>query len=354
MEDNLQMNSPGINDENPQDKVLKKPTIKQACILFSITVLIFLFLGSKVQKREFYSGILITEFLLIMLPAVLLLLLYKYDIKKVLRLNRVGITTFLLIFGIMVFSIPVVGIFNAINLWMLKHIFGRVMVIQPPIAANLPELLLSIAVIGGSAGICEEVLFRGVIQRSFERLGAVRSILITSFLFGLMHIDFQKLLGTFMLGALIGFIVYRTNSLFSGMFAHFTNNSIAVILSYFAFKLEKDILPQLEKMNGQYSPDIDASNFTNLPMASKIIAVAMVCFIGLFCISVLIGLIVAFLRVTSQKAESIKKEINISGTSAWLWLLPGLAVIVFIYLATGLKLMGIKIEIIENIIKAIM
>jgi len=70
--------------------------------------------------------------------------------------------------------------------------------------------------------------FRGVIQRGLERLGAVKSILINGVSFGLIHFDFQRLFGTFLLGALIGFLVYRSNSLLVGMFAHFTNNSIAV------------------------------------------------------------------------------------------------------------------------------
>jgi membrane protease YdiL (CAAX protease family) len=71
--------------------------------------------------------------------------------------------------------------------------------------------------------VCEEILFRGAIQRGFEKLGAIKSIILTAFLFGLMHQDFQKLLGTFLLGCIIGFIVYRSDSIIGGMFAHFTN-----------------------------------------------------------------------------------------------------------------------------------
>lgn len=217
-------------------KALIKPGIAQVSALFSVVILLFLFIGYRVQEANFYSGILITEFGLILLPAYIYLLIFRYDLRYVLRLKATRPLNFFIVFFIMLFAIPVAGVFNLLNLFIVNSIFGKVIVNQPPVATNGKELILYILLIAGSAGLCEEFLFRGVIQRGFERLGKTKAILLAAFLFSLTHMDFQKIFGTFLLGALIGFIVYRTGSLFCGMFAHFTNNAIAVFVSFLSVK----------------------------------------------------------------------------------------------------------------------
>jgi membrane protease YdiL (CAAX protease family) len=207
------------------------------CILFSVTILIFVLFGYRVQSRNIHSGIIITEFVLISLPAVLYLVITKQRPGEVLRLNPSKFLNFFVVFWIIIFAIPLAAVFNLINLFIVDAVFGKVVVQSIPVGETGLELLLSILIIAGSAGICEEFLFRGVLQRGFEAFGTAKSILLAAFLFSVMHLDFQKILGTFVLGVLIGFIVYRTNSLFCGMFAHFTNNAIAVLAGYVSNKL---------------------------------------------------------------------------------------------------------------------
>ena len=246
-------------DGNQNERNFRKPGVAQVCIIFSITIILFVFIGCRVQNREIYSGLLITEFGLIMLPALIFLLVFRFNLKNVLKLNDTKPLNFLLTFAIMLFTIPMAGVFNLLNLLLVNSIFGKVIVQQPPIAQNGKELLIGILVIAGSAGICEEFLFRGVMQRGFERFGAVKAILLSALLFSLTHLDFQKIFGTFLLGALIGFIVYRTNSLYCGVFAHFINNALAVLISYAAAKLMSVFgssgisVPQETDLNGIFS-----------------------------------------------------------------------------------------------------
>ena len=327
-----------------------KPSLLQVSALYSAAIILFIFIGTRVQRREFYSGLLITEFILIMLPPLIMLAVYKFDMKKVLRLNRVGLLNLTIIFFIMLFALPLVGVLNLGNLMLIRHIFGRVAIQQIPAADNIKSLIMNIVVIGGAAGICEEVLFRGVIQRGFEKLGVIKAILITAFLFGLMHIDFQRLLGTFLLGALIGFIVYRTNSLFAGMFAHFMNNSIAVFLTYGVNKLSEFMKQSgLEGASEQQAADFDFSALANMPREQLIVTIVVWSVLLLFCVIVFTGLIIGLIKNTTGKAESIPVKAGRTGKKGLLWLIPGLAIVVFIYFVQGLKLRGIKIELIENI-----
>ncbi len=217
--------------------VSRRPGVVGACILFSITIALLIFLGYRIQSRDFYSGILVTEFILILLPALLLVLLSKLNLKYSLRMSIPRIANFPVIFGIMLFAIPLAAVFNLLNLFLVNSIFGKVVIESIPVAQNGTELLVNILLIAGSAGICEEFLFRGVVQGAFERFGAAKAIIIAALLFSFTHLDFQKILGTFMLGALIGYIVYRTDSLYCGMFAHFTNNAAAVFAGYISNKM---------------------------------------------------------------------------------------------------------------------
>jgi len=83
---------------------------------------------------------------------------------------------------------------------LVKLLFGTVEITQYPVGSDAKGFLVSILVIGASAGICEELLFRGVIQRGLERLGAVKSILITAFFLDLFILIFRGFLELFSWG----------------------------------------------------------------------------------------------------------------------------------------------------------
>jgi hypothetical protein len=333
-----------LGKREPRISTIETPKLTETGLLYSIVAFLLLSLGAYVQRRNFISGILVTEFIIILLPPLLLLKLKKYDIPGVLRLNRVSLLNLFIIFSMMLFSLWIVTILNLFNLWLIKAIFGRVLVSPLPITET--PLLVNILLVGGSAGICEEVMFRGVIQRSLERVGVFRSILITGFLFGLFHMDFQKLLGTFLLGMLIGFIVYRTNSLFAGMFAHFTNNSLAVVISSLASRL-----PQASQM--QAGEDTLNDFFTMLegmPSFQLISVIAVYVMSALFCAGALAGLIWAFVKNTSATSEAAPRSRTEKIIPVVLAFLPGLAAIAVVYVATALGLSGVQLDFLSRLL----
>ncbi|MCX7841935.1 MAG: CPBP family intramembrane metalloprotease [Clostridia bacterium] len=328
----------------------RTPGLFSIGLLYSITVLLLLLVGSRLQRTDLYLGILITEIGLIMLPALILLILFRYDLRKVIRLNRLKLVNAFYIIGIMCFALPLAGVLNIINLLVIKNIFGKIIINQPPAANDLPGLLISILVIGASAGICEEVLFRGVIQRGLERLGAVRAILLTAFLFGLMHVDFQKLLGTFILGVLIGFIVYRTNSIYGGMLAHFTNNSIAVLLAFAFNKLAKLMESSGLGNNSAAKGDLDFSAITALAPEQLVAVIVFWGIVVLGCAALFTVFMVLFVNNTSKTVVKAERELNHIDARLLIGFAPGTAAVIFIYVVQGLKMKGISIPIIESLL----
>ena len=83
--------------------------------------------------------------------------------------------------------------------------------------------------------ICEELLFRGYLQRQVERVGgAVASIVVVGVLFGAYHLRLSQVVPLSMLGIYMGFAVWATGSLWAGVVVHLLNNGLAVAVAGFA------------------------------------------------------------------------------------------------------------------------
>ncbi|WP_427339736.1 CPBP family glutamic-type intramembrane protease [Caloranaerobacter sp. DY30410] len=200
--------------------------------LFYLSIgIILLVIGSLVQSWDIYKGLIITEYIIILLPVLIYLKVKRQSLKEILRLNKLSLKQILLIPIIVILSYPIGAFLNSIVMIFLSF-FGEVKPIPIPIPNNEIELLKGFFVVALSAGICEEVMFRGLIMKGYENLGKWKAIIFSAVLFGFFHFNIQNLLGPIFLGLLFGYIVYKTDSLFASMLAHFTNNAFALFLAF--------------------------------------------------------------------------------------------------------------------------
>jgi len=98
------------------------------------------------------------------------------------------------------------------------------------------NFLLNIFMIGILPAVGEEFMFRGLLQKLFKDwLKNIHiAIFLTGFLFGVMHMQFYGLLPRMILGVIFGYLFYWSGSIWVPVFAHFINNSGAIIISYLA------------------------------------------------------------------------------------------------------------------------
>ncbi|MEL6615091.1 MAG: type II CAAX endopeptidase family protein [Bacteroidota bacterium] len=95
---------------------------------------------------------------------------------------------------------------------------------------DLPPWMLFVA-IAITPAVCEELMFRGYLQRQIERgMGLVWSIVLVGVLFGAYHLQVTKLLPLATLGIYLGFVVWATGSVWTGALVHLLNNGFAVLL----------------------------------------------------------------------------------------------------------------------------
>lgn len=84
--------------------------------------------------------------------------------------------------------------------------------------------------IGGMPAICEELLFRGYVQsRLTKRFPPIAGIFMASAVFAIFHLDPVHVVAVFPIGVWMGWLSFRSGSIFPAMLAHLINNVLAVV-----------------------------------------------------------------------------------------------------------------------------
>lgn len=95
---------------------------------------------------------------------------------------------------------------------------------------------LSFITIAIAAPVLEEILFRGIILDGFlKRYSPAKAIIVSSFLFGIVHLNPWQFIAAFIAGLAIGWIYWKTKSLLLCIFMHFVNNALSFYMMTLGF-----------------------------------------------------------------------------------------------------------------------
>ena len=126
-------------------------------------------------------------------------------------------------------------------LWGLLATFATTIVVEPLVDALLAgwlETLERQMELGGwvivttvvMAPLCEEILFRGILQDALTaKYGPLRGILTAAAVFGAIHLIPQQVVNAFFVGIVLGYIYYRTRSLVPVILIHALNNAVSYL-----------------------------------------------------------------------------------------------------------------------------
>lgn len=207
---------------------MKSLTIQKANLLYLASMLLVITLGTWFQSLSFSLGLLLTEVICILLPSL-----------WILRKNRVSFET-IKIFSHSRGSLLLVNFVLGMGTWMTGVLIESLVVQLSGYQASstnlvLPEnwtqaimLYLGLAI---AAPLCEEVLFRGILQNSYQKIfRAPIAIIIVAILFSLFHLCLQGLPALIPVALVLGFTYWRTGSLWNSIVVHFANNFMAAIV----------------------------------------------------------------------------------------------------------------------------
>ncbi|MBO4458052.1 MAG: CPBP family intramembrane metalloprotease [Butyrivibrio sp.] len=164
----------------------------------------------------------------ILVPAVAITMYSGEALSAVIPLKKIKISTFILSIIYVASLFPLVDFVNSLSMLFVDNMVDS-------ISGELVELpmwimLLSVGLFGP---FVEEIVFRGVIFHSYRRsTRIVASMVLSSILFGMMHMNFNQ----FAYGAVMGFMlclmVEATGSVIPSFIAHAVFNSYEVIVMY--------------------------------------------------------------------------------------------------------------------------
>ena len=92
-------------------------------------------------------------------------------------------------------------------------------------------LILGVVII---SSLSEELLFRGFLQVSLERKGDMtRAVILSSVTWTIIHVNPYWAIQIFITGIILGFLAWRTNSVFPSIIVHATNNFLSLLVINF-------------------------------------------------------------------------------------------------------------------------
>jgi|LakMenEpi03Aug12_release.lakeMendotaPanAssembly.Ray.scaffolds.fasta_scaffold246541_1 membrane protease YdiL (CAAX protease family) len=85
-----------------------------------------------------------------------------------------------------------------------------------------------------AAPIIEELIFRGIILNGLlQRYSPIKSIILSSILFGIVHLNPWQFISALIIGVFSGWVYYRTRKISLSILIHLVNNLVAFVGMYF-------------------------------------------------------------------------------------------------------------------------
>ena len=202
-----------------------RPSIRDANKVYLTTLLLVLLSTPIIQRLDFYHSVLLAEGLLL-LPTVIYAYGARMNLRQLLRIQWPGWQLLALSSLAAVFCYVIATCITA-STWMIFARLGSAPPMLLPPIDTPQELGVTILVGGLLASVAEEIFFRGYLLRAYEKLGSLPAVILVGLLFGIFHLSLHSLVSTAFLGIIMGYLVFRTDSVLAGIIAHFTNNLLA-------------------------------------------------------------------------------------------------------------------------------
>ena len=244
--------------------VMAKIIVWLGCIfvMFSLTVLVIALItqGNPLSDINTLKWIqLLQTITLFLLPSLMIAYLGTKAPFSWLQLDKkADWKVFLWAVGIMLVALPAINLLaqwnqqmelptwlSGLEEWMKsKEAEAEWLTKQFMSATTISALLVNLFLMAVLPAVSEEITFRGVLQQLLtapHRRSPHLAIWLTAIIFSAVHMQFYGFVPRMLMGALFGYMLVWTGSLWIPILMHFTNNAMAVILYFVALRADLDI-----------------------------------------------------------------------------------------------------------------
>ena len=232
-------------------------------VMFSLTVLVIALItqGKHLSNINTLKWIqLLQTISLFLLPSLLLAYLCAKAPWNWLQLdNKVNWKVLLWAIGIMLVALPAINLMShwnqqmvlptwlsGVEEWMkAKEAEAEWLTKQFMSVTTVSGLLVNLFLMAVLPALSEEITFRGVLQRllnfQLSTFNSHLAIWLTAIIFSAIHMQFYGFVPRMLMGALFGYMLVWTGSLWVPMLMHFVNNGMAVLLYFMANRAHWDM-----------------------------------------------------------------------------------------------------------------
>ena len=208
--------------------------------------------GNSLSSGWMMAVLLVAQsVLLFLVPVVILAGCYYRDNKREFyRFDLSNRKWLLALAGVIVYVLlsPLVdwlGFWN--NHWNVGEMFSMMSkeyqemimgIVRKAASAGTVGLLIMVLVMAVVPALCEELFFRVGLQQLLGKWfkNDHVAVVVTAFVFSLMHMEMSGFLIRFVLGLVLGYVFLYSRSLVPNVMLHFMNNAVATISYYVAIR----------------------------------------------------------------------------------------------------------------------
>lgn len=232
-----------LEEKNKLSEIFAK--FIMAILIYNIGHFLLAFLVADEGSAYFLLLVIISQFLLFLAPIIYFAKKFDYPLGDTFRWHNksnfsIYIWAMIGLIGLELFTSGYISLLissmpeflsNYLRSSYAAYIERFVNILGMPTPVNI---ILSLSALALTPAICEELIFRGYLQKSLERIINVRkSIIVTSIIFSAIHFNIELFIPLFVAGLLLGYFAHITKSIYPSILIHFLLNASSIFMYYF-------------------------------------------------------------------------------------------------------------------------
>lgn len=211
---------------------MKNNKVSQINEVFLATILVYIIGSFLLEYLRQEIGItlpvyvkLVYSQMILILPSIVYLAVKRINPLEFIRFKKVNFATVVMLVLFGMFIRPFMTLLNAISMVFVEnHIANTATTLMNEV--NLGLALVFIAVI---PSIFEEVVYRGVFYNQYRKVNTRNAVILSGFLFGVMHMNLNQFIYAFFMGVMFALIIEATDSILASIIVHFTINGSSLL-----------------------------------------------------------------------------------------------------------------------------
>lgn len=227
------------------DIIFQKPKKRQlgmwdSLLMYGVCLIIYFFLGSRLQQKNLYMGLIFSQILFLLLPVLAVSAKKGLSLAKTFRFRKTAVYYYLMA--------PILGVAALLTANLAASLLSGIIQTPESVASatenmvrftTLPQGILVFFTVAITPAVIEELFFRGYFMRGMERgLKGFWLCFATGLAFALFHMNAYNLAALTIMGTVISGLALLSGSIYPAMLMHMTINGIQVLSEHFQWNPE--------------------------------------------------------------------------------------------------------------------